>query len=287
MTDYGWITDPHFDHVGGRDPKRADFMVESFLQFVEEEHFSGLFITGDVATSHSLRKYLKLIERTMSCPVYFVLGNHDFWGSSVKKVRSIASDIADDSVNLYYLSNETHYNIQGDPETAILGHDGWYDGLNGLGIASRFFMNDWRTMEDYRLPAASQYAFHDHIMHVSQNLAAEAVSHVERRVQEAVLSDVTKIIILTHIPPWPEAHTHQGIKGSADAQPWYTSKLMGLTLENLAKQHSHVDFTVLCGHTHEKAVHKPAFNLTCHVGGSNDERYTPVYGNPTVTRITL
>lgn len=285
MTDYGWITDPHLDHVGFRDPTRADTLVKAFLESVEAEHFAGLFITGDIATSYCLRKYLKLIEQVAACPVFFVLGNHDFWGSSVKKVREIASDIADESLTLHYLSNETYYNL--DDETAILGHDGWYDGLNGLGIASRFFMWDWQVMEDYRFSGASPLAFHEQIMNVSQKLAADAVAHVDRRVNEAVLSDVTKIIILTHIPPWPEAHTHGGVKGSTDAQPWYSSRLMGLTLESLAKQHSHVDFTVLCGHTHEKATYKPAFNLTCHVGGSPDERYTPVYGNPTVTRITL
>ena len=122
MTDYGWITDPHLDHVGFRDPTRADTLVKAFLESVEAEHFAGLFITGDIATSYCLRKYLKLIEQVAACPVFFVLGNHDFWGSSVKKVREISSDIADESLTLHYLSNETYYNL--DDETAILGHDG-------------------------------------------------------------------------------------------------------------------------------------------------------------------
>lgn len=287
MANYGWITDPHFDHVGRRDPTRADTLVKAFLESVEAEKFAGVFITGDIATSYGIRKYLRLIEQIVTCPVFFVLGNHDFWGSSTKKVRHGVTEVASKSTILHYLSTEGHYNLFENPDTAILGHDGWYDGLNGAGIASKFFMNDWRVMEDYRFDPSSPLPFHEQILKVSKDLTIEALVHIGNNAYKAIESGATRIVILTHVPPFEEAHVHEGKPGDANAAPWFTSKLMGLLLKTLANQFPKVTFEVFCGHTHERTVTSIKPNLICHVGGSQDERIVPVYGNPTFTRITL
>jgi len=125
-----WVTDPHIDFC-------SEGTLRKFYKSINEADISGVLITGDI--SNNSEKYLPKIEANIRWPIYFVLGNHDFYGSSFEKVRKLAvSELFEGG--MYYLS--TGMIVELGPGTCLIGHDGWYDARLGE-TRSNMEMNDW------------------------------------------------------------------------------------------------------------------------------------------------
>jgi predicted phosphohydrolase len=264
MEKFAWLTDIHLDHL------RNDDIRLAFAELVAAQPVSGLIVTGDISNANELVYHLSLFERAVGKPIYFVLGNHDFWGSDIATTRKKAKDLSAISTYLKYLSVTPYQHLS--TSTALVGHDGWYDALNGNGESSRFVMVDWRATFDFR--NKTQKA----ICEISRKLAHEATMHVRGGIAAAVKAGYKNIIVATHVPPFWEFHRHEGAPGSAEANPWFTSQLMGNMLRDAASFHSDVNFKVLCGHTHGKCVGQIGENLSVLVGGAE-------YGNPIVQQV--
>ena len=69
------------------------------------------------------------IEEIIQKPIYFVLGNHDFYKDSIAKTRQRIAELAAESKHLRYLTAMEVVELS--PQTAIIGHDGWADGRFG------------------------------------------------------------------------------------------------------------------------------------------------------------
>jgi predicted phosphohydrolase len=271
MTRLAWATDLHLDHIRG-----GDEFVAAFIASVKRDDVDSYVITGDISTSVKLPTHLHMLEE-LGKPVYFVLGNHDLWYSSAHKVRKRCSSHEFNANGLTYLSRGGVHELT--PACALVGQDGWYDGLNGSGGESRFILNDWKLIQDYSTSCSWQgYPKDmDRVLQVSQRLALEAVQRLEPDLRSAA-SNYPEVVVATHIPPWEKAHFHEGVIGDPDAHPWYTSRLMGNFLEKVADDFPGVQFTVLAGHTHGACDVKIAHNLRCKVGGSD-------YGAPRIHEV--
>ena len=84
---------------------------------------------------------------------------------------------------------------------------------------------------------------------VIQELANEGVEHF-RRVLPLVAKKHNKIIVLIHVPPFREATWHEGQISGDDWLPFFSCKVVGDVLKSFMEQHSMIEMTVLCGHTH-------------------------------------
>ena len=124
-------------------------------------------------------------------------------------------------------------------------------------------MMDWSAIHDF-IPVNGAKAT---IVAEARKLAHEGVTHMQNGIKQAVRYH-KNIIVLTHYPPWPQAHVHQGKQGDWNAAPWFTSKMMGDMLLDAAKAYPNVKFTVLAGHTHGKYDGQVANNMEVHVGGA-------------------
>ena len=58
----------------------------SWLEGLAREPFDALAISGDISEAPSLREHLGLLESYVRRPIYFVLGNHDFYRGSFEQV---------------------------------------------------------------------------------------------------------------------------------------------------------------------------------------------------------
>lgn len=117
-----WLTDIHLDHgpLGDID---AD----------------GLLVTGDISNSCSLQMHLaELAQRT---PLYFVLGNHDYYGSSITGVRQQVPQWAGS-----WLHQDGPITLG---EWQLVGVDGWGDGRIG-NAETPVFLNDFLLIEELR-----------------------------------------------------------------------------------------------------------------------------------------
>lgn len=272
MSKYAWCTDIHLDHID------SDAQLVAFAQSLVKTEPTGILITGDISNAHRLVYHLSVIERVAQRPTFFILGNHDYYGGDIETIRKSMKELSNMSQFLKYLPLSPYVTLS--QNTALVGHDGWYDAMNGDGERSRFMMNDWVMIKDFvPFSGGGQYM---HMMHDlkdrpgliahSRHLAREGVTHVMKGIKAAARHH-KNILVLTHYPPFAESHVYNGNIGDAEAQPWFTSKMMGDMLLDAAKSYPGVNFTVLAGHTHGKYDGKPMPNLQVHVGGA-------AYGRP-------
>jgi len=272
---FAWCSDTHLDfidHVEDVDRVRRDF-IEPLVR----GGFDGVVFTGDISTGEHLVRHMKMLDSSLGLPIYFVCGNHDFYGSSMEAVRAALRELCSSTDNLKYLSQSSYIPLT--PRTALVGHDGWYDAYHGEAFRSGILMNDWLNIAEYYSTGAVRYGgggIRPHmgiIVALSRKFAVEACQHVEENIHGAVAAGHTDIIVATHVPPFVEAHVHNGKSGSPQAHPWYTSKLMGDTLRDMSYRYPRVKFNVFCGHTHGKGKGKISDNLMCYVAGAE-------YGSP-------
>src|SRR5688572_22159487 len=69
-----WLTDIHLNFL--EDDARRDFAAA-----VAATGADGVVVTGDIAEAESLVPMLEELAEVVARPVWFVLGNHDFYGS--------------------------------------------------------------------------------------------------------------------------------------------------------------------------------------------------------------
>jgi Icc protein len=257
-----WMTDLHLDFVDNVPSLIKDLATKAIGHSV-----GCVFITGDTATSKELVLYLSMMETGFNMPIYFVCGNHDYYSSSIVDVKNNLKELAVISPFVKYAQGFSYRPIT--HNTAIVGADGWYDAMYGDWQQSQAGLNDWNGILEFR----SHRGKMSEIIKQCKVLAAESASHVAKGIKEAAHS-FQNIVILTHVPPFAELAQGPRVL-SMSALPWYSSAMMGSVLLSAAKALPKVTFTVLCGHTHDKAEFKPTSNMTVKVGGA-------VYGKPCI-----
>lgn len=275
MRKFAWCTDVHLDFL---DREGRNAIKERFLSPISRAGFEGLIVTGDVSLSDDIVRHLDMIDQVLNVPVYFVLGNHDFYGSSFEEVRRRVQAFCMGSVNMKYMTGAGHISLSS--SIAIVGDDGWYDARYGDPHTSSLVMSDWLRITDYsrngamRVNEVGLVPHRKTIVGISRKFADEAAERVKTAVSNAAETHRT-VVVLTHVPPWPKAHKHSRKTNHIASHPWYTSKATGDAIESVAAEHPNVKFEVFCGHTHGKADLVVSHNITCHVGGSE-------YGSPRV-----
>ncbi len=76
-----WLSDIHLDFV---DAAAARILAAS----VADQEPGAVVLTGDIAHSIDLVPSLELLPATIPCPIYFVLGDHDFYHGFIRTTRS-------------------------------------------------------------------------------------------------------------------------------------------------------------------------------------------------------
>src|SRR4051794_2467983 len=91
-----WLTDIHLNFL---EPNE----VESFLQTVAQTPCDGMLLSGDIGEAPDVAYYLQSLDTPFQKPIYFVHGNHDFYGGSMAAVRENIGYLHDRRSNLHYL----------------------------------------------------------------------------------------------------------------------------------------------------------------------------------------
>jgi predicted phosphohydrolase len=178
-----WITDPHFNFL-------PPFGAHAFGQYVAKEtDCDAVVLTGDIAESKSLDRASEGFAEGLGKPVYFVLGNHDYYGGSIEGTRRVARRLGG---NLRWLHNAGI--VQLSQETALLGHEGWYDAQYGDAMGSRVWMSDFDWIEDLR--GLTRQELVTKLFYLGREAAQEA-----RTVLAEALAQYPKIVMATHYPP--------------------------------------------------------------------------------------
>jgi len=265
-----WMTDIHLDMAG-------DIFNKILSMSMSSHEADAILITGDISVSNTLTQHLSALEIGFNKPIYFVLGNHDYYGSNISTVRRNVVNYCNSSSFLRYMTSVPYVKLE--EGTYLIGHDGWYDAQNGNPYSDSLLMNDWIQIADYNAALRSSFGGKtlnkNVIINISQKLAQLAANHVANSIK-SIVKESEHIIIMTHVPPFKETfNASEKYKGmsSLEIMPWYTSKIMGDTLFAAAKTYPHVKFTVLSGHVHSYYDDDLLNNLNVKVGKA-------IYGNP-------
>ena len=256
-----WATDIHLEFLTPKD-------LTSFCVTLAESKAEAFLLSGDISHARGLDTHLRILERILERPVYFVLGNHDFYHGSIAAVRDRMSRVTATSPYLRWLPATGAVPLG--PETGLVGHDGWADGRLGDYAGSGVRLNDYRLIEDLTglEPSARLIKL--------QSLGDEAANYFRQRLPEA-LARWRRIILLTHVPPFAEAAWRQGRISDSDWLPHLTCKAVGDVLLETMREHPAHEMLVLCGHTHSPGEAAILPNLRVVTGGAR-------YGDPVIQR---
>jgi Icc-related predicted phosphoesterase len=269
-----WLTDIHLDHYCNKETKTIKRFCEEVMSFSPD----GIVITGDITNGlNTFKHFSEMTKEWKDIPVYFVLGNHDFYGSSFDTVRKKLHKAIDKHKNFHYLTDLNYVEIT--PNCAITGHDGWYDGGYGNWFDKKvvvmndyYFINDFFT-KSFIPPTMTKYDKRI-LFNLLQQEAQKCANHILRVLPDAI-SKYKKVIFATHVPPFKEASIYNGKVSNKNFLPNYSSKIAGDALLSVAtsKKAQNKKIVVLCGHTHGDGICQPYHNIICYTGYSD-------YGNP-------
>jgi hypothetical protein len=130
----GWLTDIHLNFVS--QGKR-----ERFYARIREKQLEAIVLGGDIGEAASVTNFLAEIADVLRIPIYFVLGNHDFYGGSIRLVREAVARQAADSAWLHWLPSSGVVSLTA--RTGLIGHDSWADGRLGNFFRSEVMLNDY------------------------------------------------------------------------------------------------------------------------------------------------
>lgn len=262
MKRLAWITDIHLNFV---QPSR----VESFLQSLSETAVDAVLLSGDIGEANDVVLHLANLTNRLDCPIYFVLGNHDFYRGTMAGVRQKVRALCSACPTLVWLPDAGVVPLS--DRSALVGHDGWGDGRLGDYYGSPVVLNDWRFIGDFiDLDAAQR-------LRRLKALGDEAAASLAILLPSA-LQQFSNIVVLTHVPPFREACWHEGRISNDYWLPHFTCKALGDVLAKAMAAHPDRQMTVLCGHTHGAGEAWILPNLRVLTGGA-------VYGQPVIQQV--
>ncbi len=263
MKRVAWLTDIHLNFL-------SEAQTRGFLSSVAEARPDAVLVGGDIAESHDIREYLGRMRECIPTPIYFVLGNHDFYHGSIVATRRRVVEFCDERPGLIYLTAGEAVAALADG-VGLIGHDGWADGRAGDFARSMVSMMDYRLIDEFA--GRDKRARWD----VLKSLGDEAARHV-RRVLPAALAQFREVVLLTHVPPLRAACWYNGQISDDEWSPHFTCVAMGEALLEIMAAYPKRRLTVLCGHTHGRGECHPAANVQVFTGGAE-------YGQPSIQRL--
>ena len=229
----------------------------------------AILLGGDIGEADSVTRFLAEIESELQMPIYFVLGNHDFYRGSIAAVRDAVARRAAESRWLRWLPSSGVVPLTA--ATALIGHDSWADGRLGDFFRSDVLLNDYLLISELRVQGKkARYA-------QLNALGDEAAEFLERRACEA-LAGRSDIFVLTHAPPFRGSCWHEGRISDDDYLPHFACKAVGDRLAAIMRDRPGKTMTVLCGHTHSSGSARILDNLIVYTGQAQ-------YGEPALQRV--
>jgi len=256
MTLLLWATDVHLDHLRVHE---AAFEFGRALAREQPEAL-GLIVTGDIGEARSVERILKDLVRGFGHPVYFVLGNHDYYRGSFDAVDRAVAATCRTTAGLHWLDREV---IPMSDGVALVGVNGWYDAGYGdpnsdLELSDFTLIEElFAAQDDSRAALLRTCAERAHAQ--AQAFEQELESLIEQRRPRSV-------VVATHVPPFQAAAWHEGKPSDDRWAPFFSNKALGEALLRCADRHPKLDCTVLCGHTHGSGCYHARENLTVYTG---------------------
>ena len=251
-----WIADCHLEWLNQKSRR-------IFFAAIADERPDFVLLGGDICNFAVLESWLLKLHKKVRVPIFFCLGNHDYYNSNIYEVRELAREITRNHDQISWLPAKGV--VQLNEDIGLIGHGCWGDGRAGSFYNSPLSLNDFRHIKDL-----SGLRKHDQLEQIGR-LGSEAADYLEVWAEKAAKS-FGKVVVLTHVPPFPSACLYMG-HPSVDGLPFFCAKAAGEALIRVASNNPQSQFLVLSGHTHHAADVQISDNLHIIVSGAD-------YGHP-------
>lgn len=257
-----WLSDVHLNFL-------SSTQVLGFIETIHNHKPDVVLLGGDISDSRYLVNHLYLIATELKIPIYFVLGNHDFYHGSFYQIQEAVTNLTQRSIYLSWLTKSGIIELT--PTTALIGHGSWADGRYGDYYNSSVMMNDYFLIKEL-----TNLNKHER-RRMLQSLGDTAANHFKELLPLACQS-YRHILLLTHVPPFREACWHRGHISDDETLPHFSCKAVGEVLVGVMQSYPHSHLTVLCGHTHSSGVADILPNLVVRTGKAE-------YGQPEIQQL--
>lgn len=249
-----WWTDPHFELL-------SETQRRQVLSVWDESSADCAIVTGDISHGSTTVGWLRQLARAFERPIYFVLGNHDYYGTSIARQRDAVRQLCGEVENLFYLASCDVIALS--TGTALVGHDGWGDMREGDWEQTSVRPPDFDEIEDLVDLAGDRKGICDRL----RQLGDESAGHLARVLPEALAAH-ERVIVATHVPPFREASWYDGENSTAPWLPFFCCRAVGGVLLETAERYPDREVSVLCGHCHGAGEVRIRKNLHVCTGGA-------------------
>lgn len=254
-----WCSDIHLGFL--QEPR---LRVE-FFKSIRSSGADGVIISGDVSIASRIGGDLDDMATFLGVPVWFCLGNHDWWGDSLAALhRRLETAIAGNPL-LRWLPKAGVVALNRD--VALVGVDNWADcPVEPGGRKPR----DWYQISDFfELDTPAR-------LDLSRYLAVEAAHALEKLLLRA--AGHSRVIVACHIPPYFSDAPYLVSPGDVHLPEHFCSRATGDAIINVSRQFQSVCFTVLCGHIHVRCRRRVSDNIEVRIAAAD-------YGRPQIEQI--
>ena len=248
MKNLFWITDAHLDHLSGT-------LQDAWLEKLAKSPADMLLLGGDTANSSTFSRMHRRIKEVFPGKVALVAGNHDYYNTSISDFRAELTCLHRAGVIVFEPGCQSGTASAG-RGCLSLRQRGLGRRLRGCADATPMELNDEHLIAKLRSGNLTARL---------RELGKESAEHLQTQLA-AVPEDASCVIVLTHVPPWPEATWHEGRRSDAMALPRFCWQMGGIVISQAAERMPQTQLIVLCGHTHSDGIWKHG-NITCHTAG--------------------
>ncbi len=252
-----WMSDLHLDLASAKS-------CHKLLCDLKYTEYDAAVITGDTAASATLTQHLGAIaDASFPRDVYVVLGNHDFFGSSIYTTLSEVRMLCHKITNLHHLQD--HGVVRLNNHTVLIGHHGWADARTGWGHNTCIKSPDHWCIDEFReLDQAKRF-----------ELMAELGNASTRWIRQHLNTAIRKaetLIVATHVPAFQTSAWFNGTPCGPCHTPHYVHSSLGGLLIGTARNNREKHFLALSGHTHSAMSEHVLDNLESWVAGTTKGR---------------
>jgi len=255
-----WLSDLHLD-------KASNPQIDHLLAHISATSADCFFVTGDISKARSLTDHLRLLATACRPrPIFFVTGNHDYYGGFFAHVDAGIGSLCGAVENLHFLNGQQIIPLN--RHTCLIGDRGWPDARTGYGIHSCLRSPDHSAINDFRGFTRQQSMIR------MQELGRESANRI-RKVLPLALTRFRHAILLTHTPPFPEAVRYNDAPCGPLHLPHYVNLSAGLAIRGIAKAFPSCRITILAGHSHSSSITHIGTNICVRVAHARTGRSGP------------